>query len=303
MQGSGVFEALEEKLKNGRYVTLETTPSHSASFRPVLETIAALNLHEYVDGFSTTDNPLAKLKYNAMFAAVALQQRFGKPVLATMSMRDRNRIALQSELLGANEAGVRAVLALTGDPAKISDQKDAKGVFESDSSLLLDIITRFNAGTDLQGNPFAVVPQPILPFAVINSSARNPKSLHKKMLKKIEHGAKGIITQPVYDIDNAKLLLELMEDANRQCGTDTRLILGLFPITKLRTAQFLDTNVPGIHVPAHWLTSLENARDADDAYRIGFDMSKKLYEEIMAIHPKVHLMTANQFDLAAQILR
>lgn len=297
-----MFDTLEEKLLNGRYITLETTPSHSASFRPVIDTIASLQLDTLVDGFSTTDNPLAKLKYNALFAAMTLQQAFNKPVLATMSMRDRNRIALQSDLLGANEAGVRAVLALTGDPAKISDQKDAKGVFEGDSTLLLDIIQNFNAGNDLQGKPFAVPPAPILPFSVINSFARNPKSLQKKMLKKIEHGARGIITQPVYDLDNAKLLVELIEEANAKEGTRTQLVLGLFPITKLRTAQFLDAHVPGIHVPAAWISALENAKDADDAYMIGFDLSKRLYDDIMALHPKVHLMTANQFTIAKAIL-
>ncbi len=297
-----MFDALEEKLKNGRYVTLETTPSHAASFQPVIDTIEALGLHQKVDGFSTTDNPLAKLKYNALFAAVALQQRFGKPVLATMSMRDRNRIALQSDLLGANEAGVRAILALTGDSAKISDQKDAKGVFESDSSLLLDIITKFNAGTDLEGKAFTIAPQPILPYAVINSFARNPKSLQKKMLKKIQHGAKGIITQPVFDLDNAKILLELMDEANQKSASDTRLVLGIFPITKLRTAQFLDAHVPGIHVPPLWLDSLSAARDADDAYKIGFELSKRLFDDIMELHPKVHLMMANQFNVAAELL-
>ena len=297
-----MIATLEEKLKNGRYVTLETTPPHAASFNAVIDTIAALGLHELVDGFSTTDNPLAKLKYNALFAAMAMQQRFGKPVLATMSMRDRNRIALQSDLLGANDAGVRAILALTGDPAKISDQQNAKGVFESDSTLLLDIIAKFNAGTDLEGKPFGIAPEPILPFAVVNSFARNPKSLQKKMLKKIEHGAKGIITQPVFDIDNAKLLLELMDEANRKHGTDTQLVLGIFPITKLRTAQFLDAHVPGIHVPPLWLESLSRAKDAEDAYRIGFELSKRLFDDIMALHPKVHLMMANQFGVAKQLL-
>ena len=297
-----MFDTLEEKLKNGRYVTLETTPPHSASFRPVIDAIASLGLQELVDGFSTTDNPLAKLKYNALFAAVQLQQRFGKPVLATMSMRDRNRIALQSDLLGANEAGVRAILALTGDSAKISDQKEAKGVFESDSSLLLDIIAHFNRGTDLEGKPFAAAPQPILPFAVINSFARNPKTLQKKMLKKIEHGAKGIITQPVFDVENAEILLQMMAEANRRNGTDAQLVLGLFPITKLRTAQFLDAHVPGIHVPPSWLEALGNAKDAEDAYRVGFELSKRLFDDIMALHPKVHLMTSNQFDIAKAIL-
>ena len=301
-----MFEQLIDKLQNSTYITLETTPPHSARFRPLIETIAALGLDRMVDGFSTTDNPLAKLKYNALFAAQLLQSRFNKPVLATMSMRDRNRIALQSDLLGANEADVRAILALTGDPVKISDQKDAKGVFEGDSTLLLDIIASFNSGSDMMGKALKDAPEPIYPFAVVNSHARNPKSLQKKMLKKINHHAVGIITQPVYDIDNAKLLLELMENANRESGekADATLILGIFPITKLRTAQFLDANVPGIHVPAYWLEALENAArvSAEEEYKVGFDLSKKLFDAIKSVHPKIHLMTANHFQIAKEIL-
>ncbi len=301
-----MFEQLIDKLQNSTYITLETTPPHSARFKPVIETIAELGLDKMVDGFSTTDNPLAKLKYNALFAAQLLQNRFNKPVLATMTMRDRNRIALQSDLLGANEADVRAILALTGDPVKISDQKEAKGVFEGDSSLLLDIITSLNGGTDLMGKAFKDAPEPIYPFAVVNSHARNPKSLQKKMLKKINHHALGIMTQPVYDVDNARLLAELMQKANRESNTETdaTLILGIFPITKLRTAQFLDANVPGIHVPSYWLESLSKAAkiSAEEEYKVGFELSKKLFDDIKAIHPKIHLMTANHFQIAKEIL-
>ena len=301
-----MFEQLINKLQNSTYITLETTPPHSARFTPIIDTIASLELDKMVDGFSTTDNPLAKLKYNALFASQLLQNRFNKPVLATMSMRDRNRIALQSDLLGANEANVRAFLALTGDPAKISDQKEAKGVFESDSTLLLDIISALNSGTDLMGKAFKEAPESIYPFAVVNSHARNPKSLQKKMLKKINHGALGIITQPVYDIDNAKLLVGLMDEANAQSEQETSatLILGLFPITKLRTAKFLDAHVPGIHVPPYWLEALETAAavSVEEEHKVGFALSKKLFDDIKAFHPKIHLMTANQFQLAKEIL-
>lgn len=293
-------------MQNATYITLETTPPHSARFKPVIDAIAELGLDKMVDGFSTTDNPLAKLKYNALFAAQQLQNRFDKPVLATMSMRDRNRIALQSDLLGANEANVRAFLALTGDPAKISDQKEAKGVFEGDSTLLLDIISALNNGTDMMGKPFKDAPEPIYPFAVINSHARNPKSLQKKMLKKINHGAVGIITQPVYDIESAKLLVELMNSANRESERtkDATLILGIFPITKLRTAKFLDANVPGIHVPPYWIEALEEAASVseEEEYKVGFQLSKQLFDDIKTFHPKIHLMTANHFRIAKDIL-
>jgi 5,10-methylenetetrahydrofolate reductase len=302
-----LFEKLVDKLKNDKYLTLETTPGHNASFSLIIDKIEALGLDNYVDGFSTTDNPLAKLKLNALFGAKLLQERFNKPVIATMSMRDRNKIALQSDLLGANEFDIRAILALTGDPATISDQPNTKGVFEGDSSLLLDIIAAFNTGMDYAGKPFNVPPKPIYPLAVVNSYAKNPKTLQKKMQKKIKHGALGIITQPVYDLENAKLLLELKEKANKECCAENKnaeLIMGVFPITKLRTAQFLSAHVPGINVPDHWIEKLRKASSGGEKeeYKVGLELSKKLFDEVQKLHPKIHLMTANQFQIAKDIL-
>ena len=302
-----MFDTLINKLKNDTYITLETTPGHSATFTPTIDKIAALGLDKMVDGFSTTDNPLAKLKFNALFGAKLLQDRFNKPVIATMSMRDRNKIALQSDLLGANEFDVRAILALTGDPATISDQPNAKGVFEADSSLLLDIIAAFNSGMDYAAKPFAEAPKQIHPFAVVNSYAKNPKTLQKKIQKKIKHGAVGIITQPVYDVENAKQLLALKEEANEACCSENKsaeLILGVFPITKLRTAQFLASHVPGINVPPCWIDKLRkaNLQGVEEEYKVGFELSKKLFEDLKELHPKIHLMTANQFSIAKDIL-
>ena len=302
-----MFDTLINKLQNDTYITLETTPGHSAQFTPTIDKIEELGLHNLVDGFSTTDNPLAKLKYNALFAAKMLQDRFNKPVIATMSMRDRNKIALQSDLLGANEVDIRAILALTGDPATISDQPHAKGVFEADSSLLLDIISAFNSGMDYAGKPFAHKPQHIHPFAVVNSYAKNPKTLQKKMQKKIKHGAIGIITQPVYDLENAKQLLDLNAAANAECCSESKnaeLILGFFPITKLRTAQFLSAHVPGINVPDSWIEALRvaNAKGVEEEYKVGYELSKNLFVSLKDYHPKIHLMTANQFQLAKEIL-
>jgi 5,10-methylenetetrahydrofolate reductase len=302
-----LFDKLINKLQNDTYITLETTPGHSAEFKPTVDKIQSLGLDKLVDGFSTTDNPLAKLKYNSLFAAKMLQDRFDKPVIATMSMRDRNKIALQSDLLGANEIDIRAILALTGDPANISDQPHAKGVFEADSSLLLDIISAFNSGMDYAGKPFKFVPKKISPFAVVNSYAKNLKTLQKKMQKKIKHGAVGIITQPVYDLENAKQLIELKELANKECCSESKsaeLILGIFPITKLRTAQFLSAHVPGINVPKHWIEALRvaNTKGVEEEYKVGFELSKNLFDELKEYHPKIHLMTANQFQIAKDIL-
>ncbi len=302
-----MIEALIQKLRTGPYISLETTPGHAPSIDNIIQKIERLGLHKKVDALSTTDNPLAKLKYSALFGAVRLQERFNKPVIATMSMRDRNKLALQSDLLGANDFGVRTILALTGDPAKISDQPNTKGCFEGDSTLLLDIIKCFNAGIDYAGKEFKIKPKKIYPFAVSNAYAKNPKTLQKKMRKKIEHGAVGIITQPVFDPQNIMRLLELFEEAKGEFGGErakAQLILGFFPITRLKTAQFLASHVPGINVPRFWIDELYKAHKDGERkeFEVGFELSKELFGKIKELHPKIHIMTANRFELADAIL-
>lgn len=302
-----MIENFIAKLQNDAFLTLETTPMHEPSFEPIIQKVAQFGLDKKVDGFSTTDNPLARLKYNALFGALRLQNAFDKPVISTMSMRDRNKVALQSDLLGANEHDLRTILCLTGDPASASDQPSLKGVFEGNSTLLLDIIKCFNAGIDYSGKPFKTAPKPIYPFAVCNAHANVPKNLIKKMRAKVERGAVGIITQPVYSIDNAKMLLELLHNAKEglQNVQNTQLILGFFPIVRLRTAQFLAAHVPGIHVPNEWMEKLTKAKkiSEEEEKKVGFELSLRTFKELQSIHPKIHLMSANNFELISDILR
>jgi 5,10-methylenetetrahydrofolate reductase len=302
-----MFELFIEKLQNDTFLTLETTPKHSATFDPIVDRIKELGLHKKVDGFSVTDSPLAKMKYSAIFASLKLQSAFKKPAIATMSMRDRNKIGLQSSLLGANDFDIRAILALTGDPASMSDQPNTKGVFEHNSTLLLDIIKCFNGGIDYAGKPLEVRPKPIYPFAVANAFAKNPKNLQKKMKLKLEHGAKAIITQPVYSVDNAKMLLELFEKAKIEVGEkakEAQLVLGFFPVVKLRTAQFLTAHVPGVEIPKEWSEKLFNAKNIsdDEQDKVGLELSIKAFGDIYDTHPKMHIMAANNFKLAKTII-
>src|SRR5574344_1698315 len=277
-----MFETLISKLQEDKYLTLETTPQHEPSMHNIVE----------------------KLKYNSLFAALKLQQEFKKPGIATMTMRDRNKIALQSDLLGANDFDIRAILALTGDPANMSDQPNSKGVFEANSLMLLKMIKSFNYGMDFAGRPFKIEPKQIFPFAVVNAYAKNFGSLEKKMHLKIQNGAVGVITQPVFDIENVKKLLENFENAKENVEGDKRkaqLIFGVFPITKLRTALFLSAQVPGIHVPQFWIDELERAHSIseEEEYKVGMQLSQNLYREIN----KIHLMTANnKFDVASEII-
>ncbi|QCT94541.1 methylenetetrahydrofolate reductase [Caminibacter mediatlanticus TB-2] len=292
-------------INKDRLITLETTPPKLPTIEPMIEKIKKSEAYKYIDGFSTTDCPLSKLKYNSIIAAYKLQKNFKKPVIATITMRDRNKIALQSDLLGANDLDVTNILAITGDPASMSDQPNTKAVVEGNSTLLLDIIRAFNNGMDYSGKEFKIKPKPITPFAVSNSFAKNFSSIEKKMYKKVKHYAKGIITQPVFDEDIANKLISI-RDKIRFEFKDTRefdLIFGFFPITKLKTAQFLKSHVPGIYVPDEWIEKLIKAHkiSEDEEYKVGLDLSKTLFEKLQKIHPKIHIMTANRFEIVKEL--
>jgi 5,10-methylenetetrahydrofolate reductase len=300
-----MFEDLINKLRCDKYITLETTPTANPILSNILEQLETSGVCNYIDGFSTTDNPLANLKYNSILAGIKLQERFKKPVIATMSMRDRNQIALQSDLLGANDFDIRCILALTGDPAGISDQPNTKGVFVGSSIMLLDIIKCFNAGINYAGREFKYKPKRIHPFAVTNAFAKQSKHLVNKIYKKLDHGAIGLISQPVFDIGNAKELLGHFNEAKskiKDCNSE--LIFGIFPITKFKTAQFLSSHVPGIYVPKEWIDKLYKASkiSIEEEYKVGLELSSNLYDSILAIHPKMHIMTANHFNIAKEIL-
>ncbi len=290
------------------FITVEVTPPHGASMDNIIEQIRDFDLDTKVTGFITTDNPLAKLKMDAVLAAIKLQQEFAKPVIATMSMRDKNKLSLQSTLLGANDFDIRCILALTGDPAKYSDQPEVKGVLERDSTLLLSIIHHLNSGTDYSKKPLRPSTKPIYPFAVSNAYAKDPKTLQKRMVKKLDYGARAIITQPVYDVDNAKLLLELFENAKsesiRSTAKEAQLILGQFPVVSAKTANFIDEHVPGISVPKAIIDEMNLASmdGSEREYEVGFRLSKVVYDAVMALHPKVHLMTHNRFDLCSELI-
>ena len=290
------------------FITVEINPPHGASIDPIIDKIKASGLPDKITGFTVTDNPLAKLKMSGVLSSIKIQQTFGKVVIATMSMRDKNKLSLQSTLLGANDFDLRCILALTGDPAKFSDQPEVKGVLERDSTLLLSIIYHLNNGVDYSNKALNPTPKPIYPFAVSNAYAKDMRRLQKRIVKKLDYGARAIITQPVYDLENAKELLELFEEAKaqsiRETAKEAQLIIGQFPIVRARTANFIDDKVPGISVPKDIIDEMNlAAMDGEEKEQeVGFALSKRIFDEMMEVHGKVHLMTHNRFDLCSDLI-
>ncbi|MDR3347169.1 MAG: methylenetetrahydrofolate reductase [Helicobacteraceae bacterium] len=302
-----MFDTLLGKLEDNSWLTLETSPSKSALFQPLIDRLRALELHTMVDGWSVTDNPLAKLRYGSIFAAICLQRAFGKPALATVSMRDRNLIGIQSDLLGSNEFDIRAFLAVTGDSAALSDQPRAKGVFEANSIALLNIMSYFNRGIDYAGRLIAPAPKPIYPFAVTSGNAKNTSALKRKITQKVAAGAIGVISQPVFSIEDALLLQRVFDEATRDLEGDqkkAKLIIGLFPLARLKTAQFLQAHVPGVRVPDRWIHALFEANkiSPNDEERVGLEISAELFVSLRRANMPVHIMTANHFEIAKKII-
>jgi len=296
------MELTPEKLK-GSFLSLEVSPPREPTLNPLLEKIEESGVLEYIDAFSVTDAPLSVPKYNSVIAGYRLQSRFGKPVITTITMRDRNKIALIGELLGANDLGVTTILALTGDPVRLSPI-EAKGVFEGNSLFLLELIATLNRGIDpVTGKEFKTSPKPFLPLAVSNSSPNNWRGLERKIWKKIEKGAEGIITQPVYNLEDGERLLQIMEKVKKEFGRG-EIILGFFPITSYRTALFLKEKLPGVTLPEKIFKIMEKAHQKGKEWELeeGLKISRELFHQLWELHPKIHFMSSNRFHLLPQLL-
>lgn len=295
----------------------ETTPPNAAQAKTLSDTI---------DAFVCTDSPLARFKPSSILSSIKLQNALEKPLICTLSMRDRNSMALCGEILGANEFGLRAFLSLTGDPIKLGDCAESKGVFEENSLKLARIIRDLNSGIALNGKPLASPVSKIYNFAVVNSYSNNPASLATKIKRKLANAPIcAFFTQPIFARQSAEFLLEALESAKREvargsaqegasrgretnCDTsykenkDTQIIFGFFPVLSFRVAVFLRDKLPGVYIPQEWLEKLEGASTKGKDYEreVGLELSRRVWEDLHNLcnsAPKIHFMSSNHIEL------
>ena len=292
-------------------------------------------LDDTIDAFVCTDSPLARFKPSSILSSIKLQNALEKPVICTLSMRDRNSMALCGEILGANELGVRAFLSLTGDPVKLGDCAESKGVFEENSLKLARIIRDLNSGVALNGKPLATPVRKIYNFAVINSYSNNPASLATKIKRKLANAPIcAFFTQPIFARESAEFLLEALKSAKREvaqgiaqegaeqkretereanceigyeANRDTQIIFGFFPVLSYRVAVFLRDKLPGVYIPQEWLQKLEGAsvKGKDYEREVGLELSRKVWEDLHSLcnsAPKIHFMSSNHIELLREFL-
>ena len=234
------------------------------------------------DAITLADNSLAILRVSNFAVAAMLKQRGVTPLLH-VSCRDRNVIGLQSELLGMAAMGMRHVLALTGDPAKGGDHPDATSVYDVNSVGLLEIIRRLNegytqAGTDLQARP------DLIAGCTFNPNARNLDTQIQRLERKVNAGARYVMTQPVFDTS----LVE--ETARRTAHFGVPVFVGVWPLLNGRQAKFLHNEVPGITIPDPVMARMEGLEGAEGR-KEGVAIAKEVTRAVLDHFPGVYFMT------------
>jgi homocysteine S-methyltransferase len=188
-----------------------------------------------------------------------------------------NVIAIQSNLLGAYSLGIKNVLALTGDPPKVGNYPDATGVFDVDSIGLINIIARLNNGLDISGAPIGA------PTGFHTGCGANPCALNldnelKRLDWKIQAGAEYIITQPVFDLNIFEKFYQKIEHFK------IPIIAGIWPLTSLRNAEFMNNEVPGCAVPDDLLEQFRKVESSKEKSRaLGIEIANQTLKSIQSI--------------------
>lgn len=285
--------------------TLEISPQAKYDLSYIEKKINNSNIQNYVDAFVVTDSPFANIKISPILAAIQLQQKLNnnKPFIATQTMRDKNSIALQNDLIGANYFDIRMILAVTGDAIANGNQKQAKGVFEGNSNLLIDIIKNLNKSKSLGEFTFKEPLKPIYPFCVINSYAKNDDSLKVRLAKKANSGVKAIFTQPIYEVERLEFLLKCIDELPLK--EKPILVPGFFPVLTYKTAYFIYYKLSGSYIPEKWLSKLKKASDKseEEERKTAIELSSKLFEDMLKIHKKMHIMSLNNYEFVIDLLK
>ncbi|ALC17210.1 5,10-methylenetetrahydrofolate reductase [Desulfuromonas soudanensis] len=280
---------LQQQLSAGRFVvTAEIAPPKGIDTAAALETARALR---DVTAVNVTDNQGANMRMAPLAMAVLLLREGIEPILQ-LTCRDRNRLALQSDLLGAAALGIENLLLLSGDHPRFGDHPGARPVFDLDSVQLLQGVEELMAGRDLSGRPLCGLPR-FFPGAAATPEAEPFELMFQKYSKKVAAGARFFQTQAVFDIPR----FEIFMDEARPLKAP--VLLGVLLLKSARMARFLNANIPGVRVPEPLIARLEAASDPLDE---GVAIARELVACARLRCQGVHLMTLGCEERIPEIL-
>lgn len=292
-------ERLRSTLASGRFaVTAELSPPRGTDLSRLRK--GAAILHDHVDAANLTDNPSAVVRLSSWAASIAVLAEDVEPI-CQLQCRDRNRIALQSDLLGMASVGIPNVLLLTGDHTRFGDHPEAKDVFDLDSTDLVWVASTLRnkgqlmSGARLQGSPRLLI------GAVENPAAPPIEFRAQRFAKKVAAGADFLQTQYIFDVPNFRRFVERAGElgALDHCS----LLAGVGPIRSPRALERLSSSIPGVVVPQEIAARFAGVSD-DGFAEVGLDLCAEIVAEIKSITgvSGVHLMAFAWEEAVPEIL-
>jgi len=274
------------------FFTAELTPPKGTDLEEFIQN--AKILKNLVTAVNITDNPRSVMRLGSLAACKILIEHGIEPIFQ-ITCRDRNRIAIQSDMLSAWTLGIRNMLITTGDNVLAGDHKSTKPVFDVDSTQLLHIAKQLNSGYDLEKNTlhgktgfcYGAALNPFLTPIELNLI---------RMRQKQVQGASFFQTQPVYNIE----AFESFYECFKETGVNTPILGGILLLKSAKMARFINANIPGINVPDHIIDSMEQASDQKEfAMRLAVETGIKLKKYVQGLH----IMTIGQEDKVESIIK
>ena len=286
--------SFREVLNSGKFViTSEIGPPKGTNIEKMLHHIDLLK--DKVDALNVTDHQSSVMRFPSIGGCLAIKEQGGEPILQ-VTCRDRNRLALQAELLFAYTRGIRNVLCLTGDAVVVGDHKAAKGVFDLDSAQLLKTIRQMESGKDLGENELDGAVE-FCAGAIVTPEANPIEPQLIKFEKKIEAGAEFFQTQAIYDLDN---FAKFMEYARQ---FPVKILAGIILLVSARMAKYMNENVPGVFVPQNLIDELASAPKGE-ALNKGIEIAGRMIAtlEKESMCHGVHVMAIGREEVVPDIL-
>ena len=284
----------KKALESGKFVvTSEVAPPKGTNLEKMKHHIKLLR--DKVDAINLTDHQSSVMRYPSLGGALLVKEMEGEPILQ-MTCRDRNRLALQADLLFAHSRGITNVLCLTGDSILMGDHKEAKGVFDMDSSQLLATIRKLEKGKDLGGNDLDGGVS-FCAGGIVTPEANPLEPQLIKFGKKVEAGAEFIQTQGVYNLNQFKHFMEYARQF------PIKVLMGVILLTSAQMARFMNKNVAGVNVPQDLIDELAGApkgRAIEKGIEIAGRMIKKIRKEKLCAG--VHIMAIGREELVPEIM-
>jgi methylenetetrahydrofolate reductase (NADPH) len=261
-------------------VTTELTPPKGLDLADLFAKAEALK--DCVDGFNLTESPRARMAIEPTAVGHLLLDRGIEPIVQ-FTARDRNRIAIQADLLGAAALGIRNFVFMAGDPPAKGDHPDAKPVFDLNSNEMLRAARALAQGRDLAGNELRGTPDLFL-GATANPGAADLHAEAVNTRRKIDAGAQFLQTQALYDPETLERFLEAVKPDG------VAVLAGIIPLKSAKMAGWLNANLPGIRVPDALIREMEAVAGTDDEVRTGIDIAARTIREVRNLCAGVHVM-------------